>query len=66
MKLKKITWEFSKPDHFPCIICGEREAIYIRHENGYNMPLCQECANLPWAELLKKGLWGKKKHFRHF
>ena len=50
-KLEPITWITYRPPSFPCLICGEREAIYFYHYGPWNLPVCTECAQKEWEEI---------------
>ena len=56
--MEKITWEFSEPDEFPCMSCGQNRAEWkgqFRHRGvTVNLCLCDLCANLPEIELMKR------------
>jgi hypothetical protein len=52
---KTITWQFSKPDSFPCHICKKREADYmVKYDYKaiiIQIPLCKYCSNLPISRI---------------
>jgi|GEM_PF-6143633 len=52
-KLESITWKTFRPDSFPCIVCGEDEAVYIRIEDDFHLPVCPRCAQRPWGEIIE-------------
>ena len=52
--LEKITWKTFKPLSFPCMLCHEREAEYIRVESHFRLPVCKECGRRPWDEVMEE------------
>jgi len=49
--LEPITWKTCRPDSFPCMICGEREAEWFYRYSPWNLPVCGECAKKSWEEI---------------
>ena len=56
--MEKITWKFSEPDEFPCMVCHKNRAEWkgqFRHEGTtVNLCLCNACAGLPEVELMER------------
>jgi len=54
--IESITWEFSAPADYPCILCEIAQAVNIVTFNGsddltVNFPLCENCSELSEQEL---------------
>ena len=59
-KIKEVhffEWQFSKPDHFPCHICDEREAevqVTLYYKGLPLKPcLCSQCASMGGDAIFK-------------
>ena len=52
---KPITWQFYRPDTFPCFVCNEARAevmVTITDKAVINVCCCRECAELPADDIL--------------
>ena len=54
MKITQITWETFRPLEFRCMVCNKNEATLIVHQDNWQIPVCQFCAQLSWDEIINK------------